>query len=879
MNTIGRIRMMHLVALIVLLPGAAAQKNSKAYLDRNLPVEKRIDDLLARMTVEEKVAQLQSTLKKIEWGVTMTEKGLGGVGPVLRSSMAKEAAEKANSIQNLAVEKTRLGIPVIIHDEALHGLIGNGATSFPQAIALASTWDTDLMSRVATAIVRETRSRGIRQVLSPVVNIARDARWGRVEETYGEDVFLSSRMAVAFCRPIEEAGVVTTPKHFVANFGDGGRDSYPSFLSERTLREVYFPPFEACIREAGSQSVMASYNALDGIPCSANRWLLTGVLRNEWGFKGFVVSDYGSVAGIKEKHAVGADTTEAAAMALRAGLDVELPDIFYYGTPLLIAVKDGRLPQAVLDGAVRNVLRAKFRLGLFEDPYVDPDLAGRTNDSPEHRALAREAARKAMVLLKNERRTLPLLPALRSIAVIGPVADSLPLGGYSGFGLDVVTPLAGIKARMPSSVNVRYAKGCDVGFTSLPAIPSLNLIPPDAKPGERGLRGEYFRNRDLSGPPALVRIDRQIQFEWAMGSPDPSFPPDQFSVRWTGKIVPTETETYRFGASTDDGLRLYLDGKLLIENWFDRGATLDAVTVRLESGRQYDLRMEYYENSGWAYASLGWEVVSGVDARIQEAVDAARASDVAVVAVGIIEGEGYDRASLDLPGAQERLIKAVAATGVPTVVVLINGNAVTMKNWIDDVAAVLEAWYPGEEGGNAIADVLFGDAAPGGKLPITFPQSVGQVPLYYDTHPTGRGSDYSDMSGKPLFPFGFGLSYTTFSYGDLRMTAGSIWPDGRVEVSVAVRNSGDRRGDEVVQLYVHRVAGSVTRPVKELKGFKRITLDPGTSATVTFLLTGADLSSLDAGMKRTLEPGSVEVLVGSSSDDIRLRTMLEVAAR
>jgi len=253
MNTIGRIRMMHLVALIVLLPGAAAQKNSKAYLDRNLPVEKRIDDLLARMTVEEKVAQLQSTLKKIEWGVTMTEKGLGGVGPVLRSSMAKEAAEKANSIQNLAVEKTRLGIPVIIHDEALHGLIGNGATSFPQAIALASTWDTDLMSRVATAIVRETRSRGIRQVLSPVVNIARDARWGRVEETYGEDVFLSSRMAVAFCRPIEEAGVVTTPKHFVANFGDGGRDSYPSFLSERTLREVYFPPFEACIREAGSQ--------------------------------------------------------------------------------------------------------------------------------------------------------------------------------------------------------------------------------------------------------------------------------------------------------------------------------------------------------------------------------------------------------------------------------------------------------------------------------------------------------------------------------------------------------------------------------------------------------------------------------------------------
>ena len=868
--------------LILILPFVLAsvvpaqqQQTRAKYLDPKLAIEDRVTDLLARMTVEEKVAQLQCTLRKIEWGKNLTVNGLGGIGPLLRSFAPKEAAEKANEYQKMAVEKTRLGIPIIIHDEALHGLIGNGATSFPQAIGLAASWDTDLMASVASVIAKETRSRGIRQVLSPVINIARDARWGRVEETYGEDPYLQSRLAVAFCKSIEDAGVFTTPKHFVANVGDGGRDSYPIHFSERELREVYFPPFKAAFQEANAWSVMAAYNAIDDIPCSASKWLLTDVLRKEWGFKGFVVSDYGSVSGIMDKHHVAATPKEGAAKAVEAGLDMELPDIYFYGEPLLQAAKDGSVQMKAIDEAARNVLRAKFRLGLFENPYVDPQVAAAANDSPDHRALTREAGRKAVVLLKNEDNTLPLKKEIKSIAVIGPEVEAAKLGGYSGFGTRVVTLLEGIKNKVPSA-KVVYEKGCDVGFSALPPIPSEFLIPPNAKPGEHGLLGEYFKNKDVQGKPDLVRIDKIVNFEWAMGSPDPIIPPDHFSARWTGKLVPKESGTYSVGFSSDDGVRVYIDGKLLIDSWFDRGATLDVVTMKLEAGRAYDIKIEYYENEGWAYAGFVWDVKRPVDPRIQTAVDAARKADVAVVAVGIIEGEGYDRSNLDLPGEQEQLIRAVVESKTPTIVVLINGGAVTMKGWVDKVSAIVEAWYPGEEGGNAVADVLFGDYNPGGKLPITFPQAVGQVPLYYNHKPTGRGDDYTDLSGKPLFPFGYGLSYTTFKYSNVQISPRSIHPDGKVQISVDVENTGTCKGDEVVQLYLHDPVASVARPVKELKGFRRISLDPGEKRTVAFALSKQELGFLNEAMKFVVDPGTIEVMLGSSSEDIRAKSVIEV---
>lgn len=869
-------RLSPVVLLLLISCLAMAQPSTAAYLDPQTPLEDRVSSLLSKMTLEEKIAQLQCTLRTIEWGKNLTVNGLGGIGPLLRSGNAKEAAEKGNQIQRLAVEKTRLGIPILIHDEALHGLIGNGATSFPQAIGLAATWDPELVASVATVIGKQSRSRGIRQVLSPVINIARDVRWGRVEETYGEDPHLQSRLAVAFCRSIENEGVLTTPKHFIANVGDGGRDSYPIHMSERELREVYFPPFKAAFQEANAWSVMSSYNALDGLPCTSSKWLLTDILRKEWGFKGIVVSDYGSVSGIMIKHFVASSAKEGAAMAVEAGLDMELPDINFYGQPMLQAAREGSVSLKAIDVAARNVLRAKFKLGLFENPYVDPKTAAELNDTPDQRQLALIAARKAMVLLRNENQALPLGKNIKSIAVIGPEAGTVKLGGYSGFGMKTVSLLDGIKNKVSPSTSVVYEKGCDVGFTSLPPIPSEYLVPPNAKPGEHGLRAEYFKNKDLQGSPAVVRVDKQINFEWAMGAPDSTIAPEHFSARWMGKLVPKKSGTYTLGFSSDDGVRLTLDGKLLIDSWFDRGATLDVVKLKLEAGRSYDLRIEYYENEGWAYAALVWDLQRGADPRIQAAADAAKKSDVAIVAVGIIEGEGYDRANLDLPGEQERLIRQVAETGTPTIVVLINGSAITMKNWIDRVAAVVEAWYPGEEGGNAIADVLFGEENPGGRLPVTFPQAVGQVPLYYNHKPTGRGDDYTDISGKPLFPFGFGLSYTTFAYSQLQISPGAITPDGKVRVSCEVANTGSRKGDEVVQLYVRDPVASVTRPVKELRGFKRVTLEVGEKRTVEFVLGKDELGLYDSSMKFVMEPGPIEVMIGGSSDDVRLKGKFEI---
>ncbi len=881
MNPFARLSLLalldFLLAFIALVPFvASAQETKLPYQNSSIATEQRIDDLLARMTVVEKVSQLQCTLKKIEWGKTLTVVGIGGIGPIYRSLSPKEEAEKINEIQKLSMEKTRLGIPIIVHDEALHGLVSNQATSFPQAIGLAATWDVDLMARVATVIGKETRSRGVRQVLSPVVNIARDARWGRVEETYGEDPYLQSRMAVAFCKSIEGEGVLTTPKHFIANVGDGGRDSYPISLTERELREVYFPPFKAAFQEAKAWSVMASYNSIDGTPASSNKWLLTDVLRKEWGFKGLVVSDYGSVAGIMEKHFVAATPKEAAIKAVEAGMDMELPDIDFYGAPLLEAAKDGSVSMKAVDDAVRNILRAKFHLGLFEHPYADPQAAAALNDSPDHRALAREAARKAIVLLKNEKNTLPLRKDLKSIAVIGPNAGIVNLGGYSGFGMKMVSLLDGIKGTVGSATKVVSEKGCEVGFAAYPPIQPEFLIPEGGKPGEHGMKGEYFKNKDLSGKPELVRIDQKIDFTWANGSPDSTIPSDQFSVRWTGTLIPSSSGTYTLGFGSDDGVRLWMDGKLLIDSWYDRGASLDAVPVKLEAGHAYHLKIEYYENTGWAYASLVWDLKRTVNPLIRAAADAAKKCEVAIVAVGIVEGEGYDRANLDLPGQQEDLIRAVCETGTPTIVVLIAGSAVTMKNWVDDVAGIVEAWYPGEEGGNALADVLFGDYNPGGKLPITFPQTVGQVPLYYNHKPTGRGDDYTGMSGKPLFPFGFGLSYSTFSYTNLQLKPANIVPTGTVEVTIDIQNTSARKGEEVVQLYIHDPVASVTRPLKELKGFRRVSLNPNETKTVSFTLARDDFGLLDSKLNFVVEPGTIEVLIGSSADDIRTRSSFEI---
>ena len=738
-----------------------AQSNDRPYLDPALPVEQRAADLLSRMTLEEKVDQLGSYNQFSGWeewsafGRLSLEKriehvkalsaakavgiGIGQFSVVLRELPPADAAKKANEIQEYARQHTRLGIPPILHDEGLHGLLANEGTSFPQAIGMASSWDPQLLEEVAGAIGREAYTRGTRQLLSPTMNIARDPRCGRTEETYGEDTFLASRMAVAFVRGLQGQGVIATPKHFAANFvGDGGRDSYAIHISERLLREVYLPAFEAAIREGGALSIMAAYNSLDGLPCSCNPWLLTALLRGEWDFEGFVVSDYDSVIHILEKHAVAANKTEVAKRAVEAGLDVELPGSICFTSPMLAGLKDGTISEKAVDEAVRRVLSVKFRMGLFDEGLVDEAKAAVSSHTAQHQALALRMAQEAITLLKNENNALPLLAGLKSVAVIGPQAARTVLGGYAweGYAPDRFTnPLQAIINKAGEKVAVHYAYGCDVT-----------------------------------------------------------------------------------GDATDG---------------------------------------------------------------IAAAVEAARKSQCAVLFVGNdrrTEGESRDRANLELPGAQAELIAAVAATGTPVVVVLINGAPVLMAGWIDKVAAVLEAWYPGEAGGLAIADILFGDADPGGKLPVSLPRSMGQLPLFYNYKPSGRGDDYVDLTGKPLFPFGFGLSYTTFAYRGLEITPANARAIEKVTISLEVENTGSLAGDEVVQLYVHDKLASVVRPVKELKAFQRLSLQPGETRQVRLELDVHQLGLYDARLDYVVEPGEFDIMVGSSSEDIRLKGKLIVTA-
>jgi beta-glucosidase len=846
------------------------------YRNASLPIEQRVADLLGRMTLEEKFWQLFMIPGDLDDPAHDYSKGIFGLqigtAPKGAEGSARGHAERINAIQRYFVEKPRLGIPIIPFEEALHGLARDGATMFPQAIALAATWDPRLMDRVASAAARETRTRGIRQVLSPVVNIADDVRWGRVEETYGEDPFLSSVMGRAFVEAFERAGIVTTPKHFVANVGEGGRDSYPIDHSERLLAERYLPPFEALVR-AGARSIMTAYNSVDGRPATQNPRLLNGVLKKEWGFQGFVISDASATGGATVLHMTEPNTPVAAQHAWEAGLDVVFQSSYGQQRAYLDAVQRGLIAPAVIDAAVSRVLRVKFELGLFENPYVDVDRAALANGHADHLALAREAAQKSIVLLKNEGSALPLAKTLRSLAVIGADAAEARLGGYSGPGVRKVSILDGIREKVGKTARIDYAEGPGRAVEEFVTVPASFLRLPSVLESRTGLSGEYFDNNRLQGTPRLTRVDPRIDFRWTLNSPGRGIPFDWYSARWTGRIVAPPSGVRRIGLEGNDGYRLYLDGVLAMDNWRKQSYGRRLAEVRWTPGSTHAIRVEYFESTGNARLKLIWDagVRDDSQAQIDNAVALARGSDAAVVVAGVEEGEFRDRAFLALPGRQEDLIRAVAATGRPVVVVLVGGSAITMSSWIERVPAVVDAWYPGEQGGHAVADVLFGDANPAGRLPITFAMSEGQLPLHYAHKPTGRGDDYVDLTGMPLFPFGFGLSYTTFEYSDLVIEPATISESGSATVRCAVKNTGARAGDEVVQLYVRDVLASVARPVMELKGFQRVSLAPGGSTTVTFRLGPEHLRLLDAGMNWIVEPGTFRIMVGSSSKDIRLR--------
>jgi beta-glucosidase len=751
-----------------------------AYRDPSLPLQERLTDLIIHMNLEEKIAQLFCVGRAVEMeGIlfqpdgsldqekmaSLFRNGICQLGRPSQKRPPRAAAELTNAIQRYLVEETRLGIPALFNEEGLHGLMGVGATSFPQAIALASTWDTALIEQIFAAVAHETRARGSNYVYTPVLDLARDPRWGRVEETFGEDPYLVSRMGVAAIhglqgrhRPIDSTHVIAVAKHFaVHGQPEGGTNAAPGNISERLIREQFLPPFEAAVKEAHVEAVMASYNEIDGVPAHVNPWLLDQVLRQEWGFPGFVTSDGFAIPQLLILHHVADQPGDAARMALLAGVDCEVPQGICYPS-LLQEHLAGRVPEAAIDRAVRRILRAKFLLGLFDElPQADPDEAERIANSPEHRQLALQAARQAIVLLKNEAGLLPLdRGALRSIGVIGPTAADLHLGGYAEDPGRGVTLLEGIRQAAGGQIAVSYAEGCRISTAA----------------------------NDWRG--------------WAQ---DEVHLPD-----------PTEDDE-----RIAEALRL--------------ASQVDLVVLALGEN-------ESTCREAWWFNHLG------------------------------------DRDDLNLLGRQEELARSVLETGKPVVVVLTNGRPLTINYLAQNAPAILECWYLGQEGGTALGEVLFGEVNPSGKLPVTFPRSVGQLPVYYYQKPSARRG-YLFTSTEPLFPFGFGLSYTQFSYSNLRLSPAQIAPGESARVQVEVTNAGSRAGDEIVQLYIHDQVSTITRPVKELKDFCRLSLRPGETQTVEFVLTAEKLASLDQNMQWRVEPGLFDVMVGGSSVDT-LNVVLQV---
>lgn len=860
------------------------------YKDPKQPVEARVQDLLKRMTPEEKFWQcfmIPGDLDNVPKGqyshgifglqVSAGNQGGGIAGQLLKYNANEDAerlAKKINAIQKYFVEESRLGIPIIPFDEALHGLMREGATAFPQAIGLSATFNPELMKEVSTAIAKESRLRGIRQILTPVVNLASDVRWGRTEETYGEDPFLTSVMGVNFVSSFENQGIITTPKHFLANVGEGGRDSYPIHWSKRYLEETHLIPFQKAFKQGKSRSVMTSYNLLDGRPSTANHWLLTEKLKNEWNFKGFVISDASAVGGANVLHFTAKDYDDASAQAINAGLDVIFQTEYQHYKLFIPPFLDGRISQERIDDAVTKVLRAKFELGLFENPYVS-DAAISELKKLNHKPLAEKTAIESFVLLQNNNQTLPISENIKKILVVGTDAVDARLGGYSGPGNKKVSILDGIKNFTKNkNIEVNYSKGIDWSLKNFTTVPAEFL----SFENQKGLKGNYFSNSDLKGNPAFEKQDEQLNFKWTLYSPNPEkLQSDNYSIRWTGKLEAPNSGKYQLGLRGNDGFRLYVNGKLLIDNWEKLSYSTKTVDVDFVKGQKSDIVIEFHENRGEANIELIWNYgLNDYQKDFNDALKLAQNADYIIVTAGIHEGEFQDRSSLSLPGNQEQFIQEVSKLKKPTTVILFSGSAIKTTDWKDKVGAILDVWYPGEEGGNAVAKVLFGAENPSGKLPITFPIEEGQLPLMYNHHPTGRGNDYYDLSGEPLYSFGFGLSYTTFEISDLQLNKTKYSEIETIVAKVNVKNTGSKAGSEVVQLYIKDLLASVSRPIIELKGFQKVELKPGESKQISIEVPVKELQFLDEKMNWIVEKGTYRIMVGNSSKNLPLKQNIEV---
>ena len=834
----------------VLFLGMAQDAGQFQFRNTSLSTEERVNDLISRMTLQEKADQLLYTAPAIP----------------------------------------RLGVPAYNWwNEALHGVARAGnATVFPQSVTIANSWDEGLMLNVATAISDEARAKyhefqrrgktGIYEGLtfwSPNINIFRDPRWGRGHETYGEDPYLTGRMGYQFVRGMQGDDpkylkVVATAKHYAVHSGpEPLRHSFNAKVSEVDLRETYLPAFRTLVVDAGVYSVMGAYNMFRDFPCCANP-ILYGILRNEWGFKGYIVSDCWAITDFYSFTKFAKDPAEAAAQAVKAGTDLECGQDY---KNLVAAVKRGLLTEADINLAVKRIFTARFKLGMFDPDGMVPyaQIPYFVNCSDYNNSLSRKAAQESIVLLKNQGNLLPLKKDIKSIAIIGPNADNFEslIGNYNGIPKDPVTILRGITSKLTPDTRIIYAEGSDLaeGVHNLTVIPSRYLQTPD---GKEGALGEYYNNREMKGAPAFTRVDDNINFYWEQLSPRYDLPDDDFGVKWTTYLVPPETGTYYLGTWGASAYEVWIDGVKKLSERNEHAAFHEEFRAELEAGKKYRIEIFYRNYSGDADMKLLW--ARPRTDMLTKAIAAANEADAVILVAGLsqrLEGEempikidgfsGGDRTSLNLPAVQEKLFNAVVATGKPVIVVLASGGAVSVLNEQEKASAIILAGYGGQQGGNAVADVIFGDYNPAGRLPVTYYKSVDQIPAFenYDM----KGKTYRFFMQEPLYPFGYGLSYTSFIYKDLKLPEKAVAGE-TVKLKVTISNSGKVGGDEVVQLYITDEKASTLRPIRQLEGFKRIFLNPGESREVEFTLDPRQFSIINSKDKRVIEPGYFTISVG-----------------
>jgi len=826
------------LALMTIVPFHTSFNTEPLYKDSSKSIEERVNDLLGQMTLDEKIKMLS--------GVTEFD----------------------------TYENKRLGIPAIhITDGPLGAVTFGKATSFPAGTAVAATWDTLLIHDLSVAMARETKSKGRDYLLGPCVCIQRFPFGGRNFETYGEDPYLASRLVVNWIKGLQGEKVIAAVKHFAMNDQEWERFKYNVTVDERTMREIHLPAFEAAVKEGGVWSVMSAYNKVNGKYCSENEHLLTDVLKKDWGFQGFVVSDWGSV--------------HSTANAANAGLDLEMPEGVYFNKDSLMkAINEKKVTEEVINDKIRRLLRVMFTAGLFErKEIIDTTVL----HCEAHKKLALKSAQEAVVMLKNNDNILPFnISKIKTIAVIGSNARNCSPGGGGSSRVQpfyMVSPLEGIQKRVGSNINILYALGDNSGVPEKDIIKPSFLFTPDKK--ENGLMAEYFNNKDLSGKPVITRVDKNFDYDWTVTPPAPGIGKENFSIRLSGYIKTDKTKKYRFYTQSDDGIRLYIDDKLVIDNWTNHAPVYDFCDVNIQAGSEHKIVAEYFQGGGGLALQLGWDYdISTNKEPIEEAVDAAKTSDVSIVFVGLndnIEGEGSDPGTNNLPYKQKELITAVAKANPNTIVVLSGGIPLQVDPWLKDVKGLVDMFYLGQETGNAIASVLFGDVCPSGKLPFSYIKAPEQSPAWagyknleikYDEG-VFVGYRYLDQNKiEPQFPFGYGLSYTSFDYSNIKVKETG---NKNFEVTLDIKNSGKVKGDEIAQLYVSEKVCSVPRPVKELKGFSRVSLNPGETKTITMKLKPRDFAFWDVSSNNwKVEPGDFDLLVGCSSRDIKLKQMINI---